>query len=122
MNSIFFLCSMRTRIRLFFCTPQDTGVVKNKCHTWSFLVYFYSVCFLFMVFSILELWCLDFMILGLFTTFAFCIPHSGYMLPPFYVTCPIFTPCAFCILELCCLDSLIIDYLRTVFGYSTYLR
>ena len=109
----------------FFCTPQDAGVVKNKCHTWSFLVYFYSVCFLFMVFSILELWCLDFKILVLFTIFAFCIPHSGIMLPPFYVTCYIFTPCAFCILELCCLDSLIIDYLRTVFGihriYGNYV-
>ena len=64
------------------------------CHTWSFLVYFYSICFLFMAFSILELWCLDFMILVLFSIY-------------FY---------AMCILELCCLDSLIIDYLRTVFG------
>ena len=55
------------------------------------------------------------MILVLFMTFALCIPHSGIMLPRFYVTCFIFTPYAFCILELCYLDSLIIDYLRTVF-------
>ena len=56
-----------------------------------------------MVFSILELWCLDFMILVLFSIY-------------FY---------AMCILELCCLDSLIIDYLRTVFGiqciYGNYV-
>ena len=58
------------------------------CHTWSFLVYFYSICFLFMVFSILELWCLDFMILVLFTTFG--IPHLGIMLPRLHVPCFIY--------------------------------
>ena len=73
--------------------------------------------FLFMVFSILELWCLDSMLSGImlprfhdssfiydvwhsafwnyvgldsvflvsFTVFEFCFPHSGIMLPRFYV-------------------------------------
>ena len=56
-----------------------------------------------------------------------CILHSPFWnyVAPFYVTCSIFTPCAFCILELCCLDSVIIDYLRTVFGiqriYGNYV-
>ena len=139
----------------------------NKCHRWPFLVCFYSICFLFTVFSILELrcldtvlvvhlpslhcafsifttfgiphlelCCLDSMFLVSFTVFEFCIPHSGIMLPQFYVlflrtVCAflimelccldfmilvLFTTFAFCILELCCLDSMIIDYLRTVFG------
>ena len=41
----------------------------------------------------------------------FCIPHSGIMLSRFYV--PFFH--GMCILELCRLDSIITDYLRTVF-------
>ena len=36
-------------------------------------------------FCILELCCLDSMFLVSFTVFEFCIPHSGIMLPPFYV-------------------------------------
>ena len=105
--------------------------------------WFYAGCS-FTVFAccIQELCCLDFLILVLFTPFG--IPHFGIMLPRFHVPCFIygiwilelccldfmilvlFTTFAFCILELCCLDStflvsftvdsMIIDYLRTVFG------
>ena len=42
----------------------------------------------------------------------FCIPRSGIMLSRFYV--PFFH--GMCILQLCRLDSIITDYLRTVFG------
>ena len=46
----------------------------------------------------------------------YCIPHSGIMLSRFYV--PLFH--GMCILELCRLDSIITDYLRTVFGIHVF--
>ena len=81
-----------------------------------------------MVFSILELWCLDSMLVVqlpcLHSAFMelcchnssfiyhICILHFGIVLPRIHV--PLFFY-GMCILELCCLDSMIIDYLRTVF-------
>ena len=102
--------------------------------------WFYAGCsFTVFAFCIQELCCLDFMILVLLTTFG--IPHFGIMLPRFHVPCfiygiwilhPLFwnyvasilcsffhlryLNSAFPILEFCCLDSMIIDYLHTVFG------
>ena len=101
---------------------QLANRTQNKCHTWPFLVCFYSICFFYLwylafqsygalILCFQELCCLDFMILVLFTTFG--IRHFGIMLPRFRVPCFIH---GICILELCCLDSIITDYLLAVFG------
>ena len=75
----------------------------NKCHTWPFLVCFYSICFFIygiqhiyqsygaLILCFQELCCLDFMILVLITTFG--IPHSGIMLPRFYVPFSFYRMC-----------------------------
>ena len=116
---------------------------KNKCHTWPFLVCFYSICFLFTVFSILELRCLDTVLVvhlpslhcafSIFTTFG--IPHLElccldsmflvsftvfeFSIPILELCCLdsmflfLFTVCAFWIMELCCLDFMILVLLTT---------
>ena len=113
-----------------------SGIMLPRFHDSSFIYKF----------RILELCCLDSMFLVSFTVFEFCIPYSGIMLPRFYVPFSFYGMCilnyaalhsafwnyvasipcssfhlrnlnsAFPILELCCLDSIITDYLRTVFG------
>ena len=106
--------------------------ILELCCLDSMFLFLFTVC----AFSIMELCCLDLMILVLFTTFAFCILELCCLDSMFLLSFTVFKinilhspfwnyvasiPCSFffqdmCILELCRLDSIITDYLRTVFG------
>ena len=82
---------------------HETSLLSNKCHRWPFLVCFYSICFLFTVFSILELRCLD----------SVLVVH----LPSLHCAFSIFTTFGIPHLELCCLDSMFLVSF-TVFEFS----
>ena len=43
----------KTEFMLIGSRQRPSTLTENKCHTWPSLVCFYSICFLFMVFSIL---------------------------------------------------------------------
>ena len=74
---------------LFLFTVFAFWIMELCCLDFMMLVLFTTFAF-----CILELCCLDSMFLLSFTVFKFCTPHSGIMLPPFYVPF-FFTVCVF---------------------------
>ena len=90
---------------LFQLRYLNSGIMLPRFHDSSFI---YDICFLH-----LELCCLDSMFLLSFTVFK--ILHSPFWNYAASILCSFFFH-GMCILELCSLDSIITDYLRTVFG------
>ena len=78
----------------YFASIPCWFIIYRIFHLHSVIVTSIPCC----LFYILELCCLDSMLLVLFSLFTSCILHSGILLPRFYVPY-LFTLLAFCILE-----------------------